>query len=271
MNSESMPRLLVISSCSFIILLQFGLTRSLPVESDDDSAENTAPSFRIVPALGRDNGMLKLVLHDLTERMIKDMAADEDTKLTESQMAALRDKIIGFYKKILNHPAINSDRVMFSTKKPDFNPNVLPAMPVQPMDSEVFPAKTSDVQPAVQSSILEDENELMVNESVLRKKKREQPFQEVCRSRSEFKKLFRGRTRTNTLVNLQEGQYFHVTTCFPEGQSCTGIADTYASACLTKQSWTIAYVQPVSEPNVDYDWDWISISTCCSCRIRALD
>ncbi|PIK46924.1 nerve growth factor-like protein [Apostichopus japonicus] len=68
----------------------------------------------------RDNGMLYLILHDLSREFIRDLLEVEQIPLNEHQQKLIEDKIKGFYRRIIDHPALTNDRVIFAPKHPDF-------------------------------------------------------------------------------------------------------------------------------------------------------
>ncbi|XP_070536291.1 uncharacterized protein [Ptychodera flava] len=247
MNCNTLRRMILFAFCSFLVLVHIGFVDSSPVEIESNSGEEMTPSTTTASPLLHENGMLKLVLHDLSERLIKEMAKRKETMLTDEQMSIARYEIIGFYDEIKDHPALNTDRVMFSIRKPDF----LPSM-----------------EPETDSSWYESGNEVTKAVNQLQKRKKDQPFQEVCRSTSEWRPLSQGINRSGERVRLYEKQYFHVTTCIDGQQPCRGVIDAYPSTCMAKPSWNIAYVW--SEEDIQYKWDWISIDTCCTCRIQGM-
>ncbi|XP_070556899.1 neurotrophin-3-like [Ptychodera flava] len=194
-----------------------------------------------------DNGMLKLVLHDLTERVIKDMTSSRNTKSTDMQTEDMRRSINGFYDTLEEHPAILSDRVVFSSKKSDFEPENL--------KSGVFDEDQSDV--------IDSSEEFNMN-------KRDPPFHTVCRSKvPEVREIASGINMRGEEVKLkQPGQKFYITECERGGLrsvSCSGIDSTFSSRCMEKKSWTKALVW--SKTKQKYVWDAIKISTCCVCGI----
>ncbi|XP_078000040.1 venom nerve growth factor-like [Glandiceps talaboti] len=222
-----------------------GQAANIPRSTDENDVKDQSESFQFVNPLRTDNGMLQLILQDLADRLISDMGKDEETSLTQRQAKQIRNRIKGFYSHMKDHPALNADRVMFASQKPNFLPSL---------------------EPSIDTSVIDTADRDTIEENgLVRKKKQGAPFQEVCRSASEWVGLENGITREGIRVNLYEQQYFHVTRCRNAGQACTGIAEMFASKCLEKPSWNIAYTW--SEEENQYKWDWISINTCCSCAI----
>ncbi|XP_070557145.1 uncharacterized protein [Ptychodera flava] len=183
--------------------------------------------------------------YDLTERVIKDMTSSRSTKSTDMQTEDMRRSINGFYDTLEEHPAILSDRVVFSSKKSDFEPENL--------KSGVFD---------------EDQRDIIDSSEEFSMSKRFSPYTEVCNSRQFLTELRYGYNVENRSVRLKPGQKFHVTKCERGGRrsvSCSGIDSTFPSQCMEKQSWVTALVW--SDSKQDYVPDSIRIDTCCTCRI----
>lgn len=57
---------------------------------------------------------------DLSREFIRDLLEVEQIPLNEHQQKLIEDKIKGFYRRIIDHPALTNDRVIFAPKHPDF-------------------------------------------------------------------------------------------------------------------------------------------------------
>ncbi|XP_022111902.1 uncharacterized protein LOC110991075 [Acanthaster planci] len=188
-----------------------------------------------LPQAIQDNGMLHLVLHYLSLKLIREMGAEEETRLTKRQSKMVHDKVTAFYDEILKHPALNSNRIAFSQKKPDF----ATFRPDHP-EGTSLPHR--------------------------RGKRAAGILTEICTSVRGWEQENRGVTRNHDVVNLYPDQHFYTTRCLSNGQSCNYINDwRVTSECTTRSSWTIAYVEVNDGETVRYDWEWIAIDTCCSC------
>ncbi|NP_001161597.1 nerve growth factor-like protein precursor [Saccoglossus kowalevskii] len=240
MNSTLLIRVTLSVLFMSTLIFHNGLAGSIPTTGiSKASHEPLAPVGPSSNLCRPDNGMLQLVLHDLTERMIWNMQKSESTELSELQIHVIRSSVNGFYKDIKDHPAINSDRVMFAPQKPDLLPDIN------------SPILTGGGSP-------NDDDSSGIE-------KRNRPFQEVCRSSNEWIQLTHGSNEESDLVEVYQNQWFHVTRCRNQSSPCTGIAEMYTSRCKEKQSWTNAYVKTLDSDA--YSWQWISITTCCTCVI----
>ncbi|XP_070555001.1 uncharacterized protein [Ptychodera flava] len=235
----------LLASCTVILTLQIDLVSTAPTEYDVGFQNQSMSSTKMNRRSPLDNVMLKLVLNDLTERVIKDMTSSRSTKSTDMQTEDMRRSINGFYDTLEEHPAILSDRVVFSSKKSDFEPENL--------KSGVFD---------------EDQRDIIDSSEEFSMHKRFSPYTEVCNSRQFLTELRYGYNVENRSVRLKPGQKFHVTKCERGGRrsvSCSGIDSTFPSQCMEKQSWVTALVW--SDSKQDYVPDSIRIDTCCTCRI----
>ncbi|XP_038071891.1 neurotrophin-3-like, partial [Patiria miniata] len=202
---------------------------------DADHQDSRGPP----PQAIHDNGMLHLVLHYLSQKLIREMEGEEETMLNQRQGQVLHDKITGFYDEILKHPALNSNRIAFSQKKPDF--------------AEYRPDHPGEASP-----------------SHRRGKRATGLLTEICQSVRGWEQETIGVTRNHEVVNLYPDQHFFTTRCLSNGQSCNYINDwTVTSECTSRSSWTIAYVEVLDGSSIGYDWEWIAIDTCCSCAASA--
>ncbi|XP_071941450.1 uncharacterized protein [Antedon mediterranea] len=180
----------------------------------------------------KDNGMLQLVLHEFAVNLIEKLQAEDSTKLHDRQVEIIQEDILDFYNKILGHPALNNDRVIFAQTKPEFR--------------SILPPSVTDVE-----------------ESKNKRKKRSGHLKEICNSVSSWKELGSGETRSQKTVRLLGDQFFYVTECTEPSSRCANISPLYSSKCWQKSSWNIAYVWSASSNR--YIWDWIAVNTCCSC------
>ncbi|XP_033097392.1 uncharacterized protein LOC117101526 isoform X2 [Anneissia japonica] len=198
----------------------------------DASSDNVFGAEDEMSHIIKDNGMLQLVLHELAVNLIEKLQSEESTQLHERQVQIIQDDILDFYNKILDHPALNNDRIVFAQRKPNFR-RILP--------------------PSV----------IKAEEEKSKRSKRSAHLKEICSSVSNWKELDSGMTRTQNEVRLLEDQFFYVTECTNPSAKCENISPLFSSKCWEKSSWNIAYVWSTSTKR--YIWDWIAVSTCCSC------
>ncbi|XP_071833371.1 uncharacterized protein [Apostichopus japonicus] len=187
----------------------------------------------------RDNGMLYLILHDLSREFIRDLLEVEQIPLNEHQQKLIEDKIKGFYRRIIDHPALTNDRVIFAPKHPDF-----------------------------QHLIPDDSRELSYPSDRLGK--RSGPMQkETCSSTSSWVHLNRGETIDYKTLQLYGNQHFRVTECTDHRSPCKHISSGYHSLCVQKTTWVMAYLVDSDVPS-GLRWDWISVPSCCACAVSEI-
>ncbi|XP_041354109.1 neurotrophin-4-like [Gigantopelta aegis] len=69
-------------------------------------------------------------------------------------------------------------------------------------------------------------------------------------------------------------QWFYTVRCDSENHNsydqecplcCRGISSRYASRCITRKSYVIAFVKKLED--TQYDWNWIQVDSSCDCAI----
>ncbi|XP_071828720.1 uncharacterized protein [Apostichopus japonicus] len=68
------------------------------------------------------------------------------------------------------------------------------------------------------------------------------------------------------LVHLYQNQWFWVTLCNEAGADCMGVSTFFASRCIQRHGWAMAWGRRY--PYETWGWHRISIPSCCSCGIK---
>ncbi|KAJ8032530.1 hypothetical protein HOLleu_26081 [Holothuria leucospilota] len=185
-----------------------------------------------------DNGMLYLILHELALEFIRELQEIEQIPLSEHQQKIIEERIKGFYRRIVDHPALGNENVIYAPKHPDFE--------------HLIPANTMELSHPSD-----------------RIGKRNGPFEvEACPSTSQWKQYTTGETQNFQVLELYGDQYFWITTCEQRRSRCRHISSGHRSHCMQKTAWVLAYL--INSSDRSHKWDWISVPSCCSCVISTL-
>ncbi|XP_022102650.1 uncharacterized protein LOC110985728 [Acanthaster planci] len=204
------------------------------------------PFPKIVP----DNGMFHFVLKDIAQELVH-LLEEQGLSLSGTHKDAIHDKLESIYDRSKDHPALESDIIAYSPKKPDFH------------------RYTPD--------------------SVLRTRAQERrekrayrgEIHELCQSEERWESMVTANLRNHTLVKVLPGFEFHMRACtwFSEDEPCLGMSPGFGeTSCQTTGTWVRALVCGGCNFNVDpncndrcpnvrdlYHWEWVYTPTCCKC------
>ncbi|XP_038048977.1 uncharacterized protein LOC119722750 [Patiria miniata] len=206
--------------------------------------------LRRFPKMVPDNGMFHFVLKDIAQELVH-LLEEGGLSLSSTHRDTIHDKIESIYERSKDHPALESDLIAYSPKKPDYH---------QYTPDSVLRTRAQE-----------------------RREKRAYPgeIHEVCESGEEWERLPTANLRNHTLVKVLPGLRFHMRQCTSQSEdsSCIGISPGFGvTSCQTTGTWVRALVCGGCNFNTDpdcnnrcpdvrelYHWELVYTPTCCKC------